>query len=135
MTNPSLAILRALQLKPDAVFLLSDGLFDSSVVTLIPRLREHLLDPEGDGVKEQEMQTLRINTIAFMSDEGGPLLERIACENDGQYVYVRPAPENEDSWFTWLRAQVGKWKDKAKDDGDRGKENGRETQEDERGGE
>ncbi len=81
-TNPVQALEIALsQLKPDTIYLLTDGAFDSDadVFAVISRL-----NPEGK---------VQINTIGFGIGANVQVLERIAQENRGKYRYVDvPAP-------------------------------------------
>ena len=81
-TNPVRALEIALsQLKPDTIYLLTDGAFDSDadVFAVISRL-----NPEGK---------VQINTIGFGIGANVHVLERIAQENRGKYRYVDvPAP-------------------------------------------
>jgi len=72
-TNPASAIRRALALKPDLIYLLTDGDFDPQIVEQISALNTA-------GVK--------INTIAYTSERGGILLRRIAARSGGVYRYV-----------------------------------------------
>lgn len=72
-TAPGNAIYRALALKPELVYFLTDGDFDPEVVQQISRWNT-------GGVK--------INTIAYTSDRGGALLGRIAAQNGGVYRFV-----------------------------------------------
>jgi Mg-chelatase subunit ChlD len=97
-TNPAKAIIRAMDLAPDAVFLLSDGLFHDS----FPAMIQALNDTDNPVV---------INTIAFMSDEGSDVLTKIAEQNSGQYVFVKkPEKKKKNFWF------FGRKKDKTPQD-------------------
>ncbi len=73
-THPEEAMLHALSLKPDAVWLLSDGAFNDSVCDVI-RVRN---------------RGIRIHTIAFHNPAGQAVLWRIANENGGSYMFVPP---------------------------------------------
>lgn len=76
-TNPVGALEIALtKLKPDAIYLLTDGVFDSDadVFALLQRL-----NPEGK---------VQICTIGFGRDVNAATLQRIASENRGTYAYV-----------------------------------------------
>jgi hypothetical protein len=84
-THPSQAMLKALALKPDAIWLLSDGEFNENID--VP----DLIRTNNPGAKVQ------IHTIAFHSDAGAPALQRIAEENRGTYKFVgqpTQAPSN-----------------------------------------
>jgi len=97
-TNPSRAIIRALDLAPDAIFLLSDGLFHDSFPAMIQALNEN-------------DKPVVINTIAFMSDEGAEVLTKIAEQNSGQYVFVKKPKKKKRSFWPF-----GRKKDKAPQD-------------------
>ena len=74
-TDPRGAMQAALSLRPDAVWLLSDGLFDEQACDAIraanPRART------------------QVHTLGFHSRDGERLLERIAEYNRGRYRFVR----------------------------------------------
>lgn len=72
-TNPREAILDALELRPDVIYLLTDGAFDPGVV---------------DEVRQRNKYKVVINTIGFMNRGGEPLLQKIAKENRGDYRFV-----------------------------------------------
>lgn len=76
-TDPTSAMIRALGLKPDAIWLLSDGIFEGSAADAIQRA--------NPGRKVQ------IHAIAFYSREGEAVLKRIAKDNRGRYRFVSPA--------------------------------------------
>lgn len=73
-TDPREAMNLALSLKPDAVFLLSDGGFPDSYADDIRAA--------NPGAKVQ------IHTIAFYDNHGEAVLQRIATENRGKYRFV-----------------------------------------------
>lgn len=73
-TDPTDAMVQALGLRPDAIFLLTDGEFDPSVVETIRKRNKH---------------RIVINTIGFKNSAGEALLRRIASENGGGYRFVR----------------------------------------------
>lgn len=73
-TNPRDAMLRALELKPSAIWLLSDGEFDPEVATTI---------------RQANKRNVVIHTLALVSDAGEAVLRRIAEENKGQYRFVK----------------------------------------------
>ena len=72
----------ALQMKPEAIFLLTDGEFDSSDLAM-------LRDEITAGNKESLTQ---INTIAFASENDVQSLQTIAQENNGIYRRVTITP-------------------------------------------
>ncbi len=75
-TNPTGAMLRALALKPETAWLLSDGNFDPAVCDAIANA--------NPGKK------VSIHTIAFHDPAGEDVLKRIAAENRGDYRFVPP---------------------------------------------
>jgi hypothetical protein len=75
-TNPTLALQWALEMKPQVIYLLTDGELDyPDVVRRVIR----------DGNKSQT----QIHTIAFENEEGARTLEAIAKENNGTFRFVR----------------------------------------------
>lgn len=72
-TEPGDALVKALALKPDAVFFLSDGKFSEATVQRIVRLDE---------------KRIPIHTICFESRVGEPLLKRLAAGTGGNYRFV-----------------------------------------------
>ncbi len=72
-TDPQDALLRALKLKADAIFLLTDGEFDPLVVNII---------------RGENKRKTTINTIGFINRAGEPLLKEIARQNRGEYRFV-----------------------------------------------
>lgn len=75
LTNPIMSLRLALELKPDVVFLLTDGEVD---------------DPEAVRkiIRDNNVRTT-IHTIAFENEDGATTLERIAKENRGSFRFVR----------------------------------------------
>jgi len=73
-TDPSDALSRAFALKPDAVFLLTDGEFDKAIVRSVRELNK-------DG-------KVRVYTIAFVYKQGEKTLQAIAADNGGAYRFV-----------------------------------------------
>ncbi|MBI1825439.1 MAG: VWA domain-containing protein [Planctomycetes bacterium] len=73
-TKPERAIQVALALQPDIIYLLSDGVFDPS---LLPQLNEW-----------NKQRKTRIFTIAFVDPSGRELLEEIAHEHNGEFKFV-----------------------------------------------
>ncbi len=74
-TKPERAMCRALSLKPDLIYLLSDGI--DFQPTLLRRLDEWNKDRRA-----------RIYTIAYLDQTGSELLERIAREHNGEFKFV-----------------------------------------------
>lgn len=77
-TNPAPAMAQALRFQPDAIWLLSDGLF--------PPYAADLIRNENPNAHTQ------IHSIAFYDNRGEPILRKIAEENRGHYRFVPPAP-------------------------------------------
>ena len=75
-TDPRQAMLMALSLEPDAIWLLSDGQFDVQACDVI-----RAANPDA---------RVPIHTIAFHSESGKDVLARIARENRGRYRFVPP---------------------------------------------
>jgi VWA domain-containing protein len=74
-TQPAPAVLEALKLKPDAIWLLSDGLFSQQAC-------DEIRQANSDG-------KVQIHTIAFHDNHGEAQLKRIAQENRGKYRFVQ----------------------------------------------
>lgn len=75
-TDPTEAMKHALLLKPDAIWLLSDGLFPDRVADAVKAA--------NPGAK------IQIHTIAFFENSGEDVLKRIAEENRGKYRFIPP---------------------------------------------
>jgi hypothetical protein len=76
-TNPTQALQWCFNLKPDTVWLLTDGQFADG--------------PPLDAIAAGNRQLkARINTLAFHDTAGADILQRIARENDGTYRFVKP---------------------------------------------
>ncbi|MFM8785949.1 MAG: VWA domain-containing protein, partial [Phycisphaerales bacterium] len=76
-TDPADALQVALQLKPDAIFLMTDGMFDN------PPAIESLLAAGNPSAK------VSINTIAFHERAAEEILKRIAAKHRGDYRFVK----------------------------------------------
>jgi hypothetical protein len=74
-TNPLPGLLLALQLRPDAIYLLTDGKFDPQIVWEVAQAEPPVPIP--------------IYTISFASRTAEKLLKAIANETGGTYRYVR----------------------------------------------
>lgn len=77
-TNPKQALRWCFNLRPDTVWLLTDGRFNDD---------EGALDIIHGGNRQLRA---RINTLAFHDQGGAEILQRIARENDGHYRFIRP---------------------------------------------
>ena len=73
-TDPSDALKRAFELKPDTIYLLTDGEFQNDIPLLIEKLNR--------------AGKVTINTICFVYSNGEPMLKEIARGNNGAYKYV-----------------------------------------------
>jgi len=75
-TNPNYALQQALEMKPEVIFLLTDGELD---------------EPEAvrQMIRKYNKSKVVIHTIAFENEEGGLTLEAIANENNGVYRFVK----------------------------------------------
>jgi len=76
-TNPTQALSWCFNLRPDTVWLLTDGQFADGPA----------LDAIAAGNRQLKA---RINTLAFHDKGGADILQRIARENDGTYRFVKP---------------------------------------------
>jgi len=73
-TDPSAALERALAVKPELIYLLTDGEFDRQIVELVKRR-----NPDG---------RVMISTIGFLYRTGEQVLQDIAAQNRGQYKFI-----------------------------------------------
>ncbi|HET6442217.1 MAG TPA: VWA domain-containing protein [Phycisphaerae bacterium] len=73
-TDPSDALRRAFTVRPEVIYLLTDGEFDRAIVGLVRGLNA------GDRV--------RVHTIGFLYRSGEKVLKQIAAENGGNYKFV-----------------------------------------------
>jgi hypothetical protein len=80
-TRPAGAMQLALQLRPDAVFLLSDGAFEDQTAAILRQ--KNLIRKDGRRVPQ-----VVVHTIGFHTREAQRVLQRIADENGGRYVFV-----------------------------------------------
>ncbi len=82
--NPYEVLEFALQLRPDVIFLLSDGEF--------PQKIEDLLKEKNrvDNLFGDSHPMCIVHTIAYFSEEGESRMRRIAQQNGGQYRYIPP---------------------------------------------
>lgn len=74
-TDPKLALDRAFELRPQLIYLLTDGQFDPSVVDHIRALNKR--------------GKTTVNTICFGNRQGEDILKSIASQNSGQYQFVK----------------------------------------------
>ena len=76
-TDPSDALRFTFSLKPDTVWLLTDGQFADEDEVL------------GQIRSANPQAAIRINTVAFKDKSGEAVLKQIAMENDGTYRFVQ----------------------------------------------
>lgn len=74
-TDPWNGLQQALSLKPDAIYLLTDGDFDPTVVDRL-------------AIAQPQTKKIPIHTICFESVSGAPVMEAIAKQTNGTYLYV-----------------------------------------------
>ena len=75
-TDPKLALDRAFKLRPDLIYLLTDGQFDEDVVTYVQRLNN-------------KGRKVTVNTICFGYHQGEDVLKSIATQNSGKYRFIK----------------------------------------------
>jgi von Willebrand factor type A domain len=75
-TVPQPALLKALAMKPDAIYFLSDGLFDPDTARVVRT------------ANRGKARHIPIHTIAFVNREAEELMYTIARNSDGKYRYV-----------------------------------------------
>lgn len=73
-TNPTKAVERAFGIRPELVYLLTDGEFDRSIVDLVSGLNKN--------------GKVAVNTISFIYRTGEEVLRQIAGQNKGTYRFV-----------------------------------------------
>ncbi len=84
-TRPAGSVSLALELDPDAIYLLSDGEFEDQTATLLRN--KNLVR-----IQRKRVPQVIVHTIGFHSRHGQKVLERIAKENGGRYTFV-PSPQ------------------------------------------
>jgi hypothetical protein len=75
-TNPTLALKQALEMKPEVIFLLTDGELDEPA-----EVRQM--------IQKNNKSNVVIHTIAFDNEEATATLEAIAKENNGTFRFVK----------------------------------------------
>jgi uncharacterized protein with von Willebrand factor type A (vWA) domain len=73
-TDPSKALERAFEVKPELIYLLTDGEFDKAIVGLVK--------------KQNAGGQVTVHTIGFLYRMGEQVLKQIAEENGGNYKFV-----------------------------------------------
>lgn len=81
-TFPSSSMMMALSLKPDAIFLLSDGEIRDSTLMDLRQLNHPAVDAK------QYSKSIPIHTVLLHSEIGYQTLEQIAAENHGTFTPV-----------------------------------------------
>ena len=81
-TRPFLAMKCAVELQPDAVYLLSDGDFKDSTADFLKKFNRPY---DSMGTKQHQVI---VHTFSFHSRVGQSVMRRIARENAGQYLFV-----------------------------------------------
>lgn len=85
-TNPYEAVKFALALKPDAIYILSDGKFTDRGQTVRFLKEENILDDPINGRRPRAI----IHTIAFWQRDGEEAMQDIAKTHQGTYRFVPP---------------------------------------------
>lgn len=83
-TNPLQAVQHALEVRPDAIYILSDGEFTDGGMTEQFLATENILDDPVDGPRPRVV----IHTIGFYSKAGEPALQAIAKAYGGVYRFI-----------------------------------------------
>jgi hypothetical protein len=73
-TDPSEALERAFSVRPELIYLLTDGEFDRSIVDLVKR--------------QNSGGNVTVHTIAFLYRTGEEVLKEIASQNNGKFKFV-----------------------------------------------
>ena len=89
-TDPTAALQQALKMKPDAVFLLSDGEIPGPIPQLLQQCNSRRVPPSSKSKQTHSSRAaiVTINTIGFENTSGERLLKQIAAENDGEYRFI-----------------------------------------------
>lgn len=82
-TRPFLSVVNAIGLRPDAVYLLSDGDFKDPTADFLKR-NNRPFDDQGNPLHQ-----VAVHTIVFHSREGLATMGRIARENGGKMLFIR----------------------------------------------
>ena len=85
-THPLASVRLALQLRPDAIYLLSDGVFTGDRTGFYLR-RHNKISNDG----ELKIPGAIVHTVGLHSVEGQKVLKRIASENKGKFQFIPPA--------------------------------------------
>jgi len=85
-TRPLESMKFALKLRPDAIYFLTDGKLHDSTEDFLKEKNKRE-DAYGDMVAGSA-----VHTIGFFKQDGQPVLQRIANDNQGSYRFVAPPP-------------------------------------------
>jgi hypothetical protein len=80
-TNPLPALNLALSLRPDAIYFLSDGLFDPVTVNLVRM--------QNRPSKRKQVRQIPIHTVAFVDRSAIGLMRTIARDSQGEHRFVK----------------------------------------------
>jgi hypothetical protein len=83
-TDPYEAMRFAVEMLPDAIYLLTDGMFRGKTESYLAE--NNMIEDSLDGPRPKVV----IHTIGFWSDEGQDLLKRISAKYGGTYRFVPP---------------------------------------------
>jgi hypothetical protein len=83
-TKATSSLMEGLRLRPDAIFLLTDGEFQDDVLRILRMNNKN---------RSKKKPKIPVNTIGFHSQIGAPVLTQIASENNGKFKYVAPPPD------------------------------------------
>jgi hypothetical protein len=83
-TDPYEAMKFAVEMLPDAIYLLTDGMFRGQTESYLAE--NNMIEDSLDGPKPKVV----VHTIGFWSDQGQPVLKRIAEKYGGTYRFVPP---------------------------------------------
>ncbi len=101
-TDPYEAMQRAMEMMPDAIYLLTDGIFSGKTEPYLNANNRIFDDPDASNMRIYVENDKRgsyyrpkvvIHTVGFYSDQGKELLERIAKQYGGTYRFVPQPPK------------------------------------------
>ncbi|HUW35164.1 MAG TPA: hypothetical protein VM223_26440, partial [Planctomycetota bacterium] len=97
LTNPVGAMRHAIALKPDVIWLMTDGEFNrmtdenGSYIEVEPRQAANAIIAANVDRRTPGARVAAIHTICFWSPEGEAEMKRIAASSRGRYRYVSPS--------------------------------------------
>lgn len=104
-TDPRYALAESLQMRPDAIFLLSDGQFNTPNSPNPALGWNNSRTSVFDVVGHKDAPRVQINTVAFEDAVAAQGMQRLAKESDGQFRFV-PVPGREDQAFGEAEAEA-----------------------------